>query len=176
MFTALFVGQVSARKGIDDLLDAWARFDRRPKHLVVVGAIASEAEARFRSAPPNVTFLGFLSGADLESAYASADVFVFPSRGEGSARVVYEAMAAGLPVLTTRQAGSVVTDGVDGIVIEAGDRGALLNGLERLFDNPQQVRRMATNARQTIEERYTWAEYRRKVADLYRDLSARTRS
>jgi glycosyltransferase involved in cell wall biosynthesis len=175
-FTALFVGQVSARKGIDDLLDAWARFDRHPTKLVVVGAPAPEAEAWLRSPPHNVTFLGYLSGVDLTRAYASADIFVFPSRGEGSARVVYEAMAAGLPVLTTRQAGSVVTDGVDGIVIEAGDRWALLNGLKRLFDNPPETRRMAMKARQTIEKGYTWSEYRRKVAELYRDLSVRART
>jgi glycosyltransferase involved in cell wall biosynthesis len=175
-FTALFVGQVSARKGIDDLLGAWARFDRRPSQLVVVGAIAADSEASVRAAPPNVKFLGFLSGPDLSRAYAHADIFVFPSRAEGSARVVYEAMAAGLPVLTTRQAGSVVTDGVDGIVIEAGDRRALLLGLERLFDNQTGTSRMAANARQTIEQRYTWSEYRRKVAELYRDVSSRPRN
>jgi glycosyltransferase involved in cell wall biosynthesis len=175
-FTALFVGQVSTRKGVDDLLDAWARFDRGPSHLIVVGAIAAEAEAWVRVAPPNVTFRGFLSGPDLSRAYADADIFVFPSRAEGSARVVYEAMAAGLPVLTTSQAGSVVTDGVDGIVIEAGDRAALLLGLQRLFDNLTETRRMAANARQTIEERYTWFEYRRKVAELYRDVSSRPRN
>jgi glycosyltransferase involved in cell wall biosynthesis len=85
-------------------------------------------------------------------------------------------MAAGLPVVTTRQAGSVVTDGVDGIVIEAGDRGALLLGLERLFDNVTETSRMATNARQTIEQRYTWSEYRGRVAELYRDISSRPRN
>jgi glycosyltransferase involved in cell wall biosynthesis len=174
MFTALFVGQVGARKGIDDLLDVWARFDRRPSQLIVIGTVATEAEAWARASPPNAKFLGFLSGTDLSRAYEDADVFIFPSRAEGSARVVYEAMAAGLPVLTTRQAGSVVTDGVDGILIEAGDRNALLIGLERLFDNPDETRRMATNARQTIEERYTWAEYRRRVGELYHDLSAST--
>jgi glycosyltransferase involved in cell wall biosynthesis len=173
-FTALFVGQVSARKGIDDLLDVWARFDRRPSRLIVIGTVATDAEAWVRASPPNVKFQGFLSGPDLSRAYEDADVFVFPSRAEGSARVVYEAMAAGLPVLTTRQAGSVVTDGVDGILIEAGDRGALLLGMERLFDNVTETRRMATNARQTIEERFTWAEYRRRVGELYHDLSAST--
>jgi glycosyltransferase involved in cell wall biosynthesis len=171
-FTALFVGRVTAAKGVPDLLDAWARFNRRPAQLVVVGAPLPEAAPWTKHPAAEVSFRGHLSGPDLAQAYADADVFVFPTRGEGSARVVYEAMAAGLPVVTTRQAGSVVTDGFDGMVIEAGDREALLYALQQLFDNPAEAARMGGSARETIEQKYTWPEYRRKIAALYQDISS----
>jgi glycosyltransferase involved in cell wall biosynthesis len=172
-FTALFVGRVSAHKGVVDLLEAWARLDRRPARLVIVGALTDEATAWAKAAPIGVEFRGHLTGLDLEEAYADADVFVFPSRAEGSARVVYEAMAAGLPVVTSRQAGSVVTHGVDGTVIEAGHRDGLVAALQRHFDKPDEVACLGARARQTIQARFTWAEYRRRVADLYRDVAAR---
>jgi glycosyltransferase involved in cell wall biosynthesis len=81
-------------------------------------------------------------------------------------------MAAGLPVITTRQAGSVVTPEVDGIVIEAGDRTALLTQLQRLHDDRAEATLLGKRARRTIEEKFTWAEYRRRIAELYRDLAS----
>ena len=171
-FTALFVGRVCERKGVADLIDVWKRFDRHPSRLVVVGAITSEAAAWVHESAPGIDFRGHLSGADLAQAYADADVFVFPSRAEASARVVYEAMAEGLAVVTTIEAGSVVTNGVDGIVIEAQNREGLLLSLRHLFDQPAQAAQMGAAARATIEDKYTWANYRRKVAELYQDVSS----
>ena len=77
---------------------------------------------------PGVRIVGF-SGAPA-TAYQQADIFVLPSIEEGSALVTYEAMACGLPVVTTPNAGSVVRDGVEGFIVSIRDPDALAERIE----------------------------------------------
>src|SRR5690606_41274150 len=81
-----------------------------------------------------------------------ADIFFLPSICEGSATVIYEARAAGLPVVTTPNAGSVVRDGVDGFVCAAGDVDALCDRISRLAADPDLVVWMGRNARARAAE------------------------
>jgi glycosyltransferase involved in cell wall biosynthesis len=129
-FRAVFVGQVGLRKGVPYLLEAWKRLGWRDAELWLVGRVLPEIKEVLKTYAelPGVRIVGF-SGAPA-TAYQQADIFVLPSIEEGSALVTYEAMACGLPVVTTPNAGSVVRDGVEGFIVSIRDPDALAERIE----------------------------------------------
>lgn len=165
-----FAGAVNPRKGIPDLLEVWQdlRFQTAELHLlgrifpVVLPLIRNNWNAAGIKTPGYVNTFEYL---------LECDVFVFPSWMEGSAKAVYEAMAVGLPVVVTRQAGSIVRDGVDGFVIEAGDTDALKDRMTWFLDHPEDLARMGANARDRVAV-HPWAKYARNVAEIYQKIDS----
>ncbi len=156
-FRLLFVGQVSIRKGLPYLLEAWQRLSWRDAELWIVGRPSAESAPvmnRYR-ALPGVHWKGHVS--DPVSLFQQADVFVFPTVEEGSALVTYEALACGLPVVTTPNAGSVVRDGVEGFIVPIRDVDALAGALERLRGD-ERLRREMSKAARTRAEAFTWEQ------------------
>ena len=94
-------------------------------------------------------------------------VYVFPSRLEGSAKTIYEAAASGLPMITTREAGDVVRDGVEGIIVQPGDVDAIAAAIEHLYRHPEIVESMSAAARQRVVENFTWDHYRSRLLGAY---------
>src|SRR5437868_14777734 len=92
---------------------------------------------------------------------------VFPSQLEGSAKVTYEADACGLPQVVTREAGDVVRDGVDGIIVPSGNVGAIAAGIEHFYRHPEIVAEMAVAARQRVVENFTWDHFRERLLSAY---------
>jgi glycosyltransferase involved in cell wall biosynthesis len=171
-FRALFVGQVGIRKGVPYLLEAWRRLGWRDAELWLVGRVLPECRPileRYRDLP-GLHLVGHLD--DPVEAYWQADVFVFPSIEEGSALVTYEALACGLPVVTTPNAGSVVRDGVEGFIVPIREVEALAAALERLRADEQLRREMGRAARARAEE-FTWDKYGDQLADVFGGLIAR---
>jgi glycosyltransferase involved in cell wall biosynthesis len=95
----LYVGRLSWEKNLRLLVQAYRGMDHRHCHLVVVGDGPARAEMQQELASLPATFTGYLSGEALARAYASADLFAFPSGTETFGQVVLEAMASGLPVV-----------------------------------------------------------------------------
>ena len=104
---------------------------------------------------------------DLEKYLSQATVHVFPSQWEGSAKVTYEAAACALPQITTREAGDVVRDGIEGIIVKPGDVSAIAMALEHLYRHPQMVERMGSAARRRVVENFTWDHFRTRLLDAY---------
>jgi glycosyltransferase involved in cell wall biosynthesis len=156
----LYVGRLTPEKDLPVLFEAYRRVAAaRPERGIQLllagdGAYSPKAQA---AAPDGVRFLGHLEGEHLGQAYASADVFVFPSRTETLGNVVLEAMASGLPVIGVAEGGVLenVRDGVNGLLCEPGDAEAFARGILSLVDRPDLLRRLAGNARGWAEER-TW--------------------
>jgi len=151
----LFVGVASIRKGTHLLLDAW-RASATEGRLDLVGSVAPElaAVASRNLASHDVRTAGYVR--DIAQAYAGADVLVLPSFDEGSALTVYEAMAHGLPVLTTPAgAGEIVRDGKEGIVLDAYDRDGWIDALRRLAGDQSLRTRLGRAARDRAQE-FTW--------------------
>ena len=94
----LYVGRISWEKNLHLLTQAYRAIDHTRCHLVIVGDGPALKEIQQEVADLPVTFTGYLKGEELASAYASADVFAFPSTSETFGQVVLEAMACGLPV------------------------------------------------------------------------------
>ena len=153
----LFVGTVELRKGIQYLLEAVRLVGRKALDVRVVGPVRVSRRAAAELARW-VHLTGALPRVEVDRQYAWADVFVLPSLAEGSANVCFEALSAGLPVITTPNAGSVVRDGVEGFIVPARDARAIADRLVRLRDAPDECRRMGQNARaragQFSEEAY----------------------
>jgi glycosyltransferase involved in cell wall biosynthesis len=120
----LFLGQVILRKGIQYLVQAARLLEKENIQFDVVGPCSISAEA-MRSAPKNVIFHGRATRDQAAAWYEQSDVFVLPTLSDGFAITQLEAMAHGLPVVTTPCCGEVVTDGVDGFVVPARDAEAL---------------------------------------------------
>ena len=127
--TALWLGTVNLRKGIPYLLGAAAKL---PTIRFVVAGSVQIADTAVRSAPPNVTFIGPVTRTATAELYRRADLFVLPTISDGFAVTQVEAMSHGLPVVTTPNCGRVVTDGVDGRIVPAGDTDALATALGTL--------------------------------------------
>ena len=155
----LFVGRLSAPKGIYDLFDAAPRvIERHPEaRFVLVGVAESDAmeiviraEAERRGIAPRVTFLGSLEGRNKAAAFVTSQMIVVPSWTEGFPLVIPEAMAAGLPVIATG-VGAIpdfVTDGEDGFLIAPRDPQALADGICRLLDDESLRGRISKRVRE----------------------------
>ena len=146
----LFVGGVDHRKGVHDLAAVAEAFRGRIEIDVYGKYIAPESD--IAEWGRTLTLHGPRPFSEIVEAYRQSDFLLLPSYLEGSALVVYEAMAHGLPAIVTRETGSIVTDGVDGFLIEAGDREALARTLQRLADDPTQLGPMSEAARRAAGE------------------------
>ena len=131
----LFVGRVSIMKGVPYLLDALKGLGPKSVQAHFVGNVAIDSLQldAFRCV---AKFLGPIARSSMLEHYQWADVFCFPSITEGSAAVTYEALATGLPVITTRNAGSIVRDEVDGFVVPIRSSNKLAEALHRYVEDP----------------------------------------
>lgn len=168
----IYVGRVSLEKNLDVLTDAFATISPiRPEvHLVVVGDGPYREVMERRLSGMAVTFTGYLDGDDLAQAYASADIFVFPSATDTFGNVVLEAQASGLPVVVTDSGGpreNLIPDKT-GLIVEAGNADALSRAILRLTDHPELLGYMKTSARDYTEKRSFDAEFL-KTWDLYEE-------
>src|SRR5467141_2876055 len=166
IFRAIFSGALIKRKGIHHLLEAWHRLNLRDAELWLLGSIHDEAKPYLKQFErENVRVLGFK--CDLENYLNQGTVYVFPSRLEGSAKTIYEAAACGLPMITTREAGDVVRDGVEGIIVQPSDVDAIAAAIEHLYRHPEIVASMSTAARKRVVENFTWDHYRTRLLGGY---------
>jgi glycosyltransferase involved in cell wall biosynthesis len=160
--TVLFLGEVSDRKGISDLIAAVARLrTSRPELRLLVGGLGDEAKLdrliRVHRMQDAVERLGWVSGTAKETLLAQAMVLALPSYQEGQPMVILEALSAGLPVVASRVGGipDTITDGSDGLLIDAGDVGQLAAALERVLSNPSLADRLARRARHRVEREFS---------------------
>ncbi|QDY70479.1 glycosyltransferase family 4 protein [Qingshengfaniella alkalisoli] len=152
----LTAGAVGLRKGSPYVMEAAERMKEKAEFRMV-GPV-NLPEAPLKRLRATIEVLGVVPRNAMAAQYKWADVFLLPSTCEGSAMVVYEALAAGLPVVVTPNTGSVVTDGKDGFTVPQGDSGAIVECLERLLTDPELRHRMSEVARQTAEN-HTVARY-----------------
>lgn len=165
-FRAIFSGALIRRKGIHHLLEAWHRLRLADAELWLVGSIHEEAKPYLKEfAGPNVRVVGFVS--DVENFLKQASVHIFPSQLEGNAKVTCEAAACGLPQITTREAGDVVRDGIDGIIVPPANVDALADAIEHLYHHPEIAEKMGAAARQRVVENFTWDHYRARLLQAY---------
>jgi glycosyltransferase involved in cell wall biosynthesis len=166
IFRAVFSGALIERKGIHHLLEAWHRLDLKEAELWLVGSVHDEAKPHLKKYwRDNIKVVGFKR--DVENYLSQGTVHVFPSQCEGSAKVVYEAAACGLPQITTREAGDVVNNGVEGIIIQPGNVGELAAAILELYRHPETVERMGVAARKRVVDNFTWDHFRTRLLIAY---------
>ncbi len=165
-FRAVFAGALIRRKGIQHVLKAWHRLNLSDAELWLVGFVHEEAKPYLKQFwRDNIRVVGFVR--DPENYLSQGTVHVFPSQWEGSAKVTYEAAACALPQITTREAGDVVRDGIEGIIVKPGDVNAIAAALEHLYRHPEIVEQKGTAARRRVVENFTWDHFRTRLLDAY---------
>jgi glycosyltransferase involved in cell wall biosynthesis len=154
----LFAGRVTLEKNIHFLKDVYVTLRRRHSHIHLFIAGDGELRKRLRQELGNdVTAPGFLYGEDLYRAFASSDIFVFPSITDTLGLVVLEAQASGLPVVVMDQGGpkEVMEDGKTGFLCKSNVVDDCAEKVERLITDPRMRERMGKAAR-ILAERFTW--------------------
>ena len=165
-FRAVFSGALIKRKGIHHVLEVWHRLNLPDAELWLVGSVHDEAKPYLKQFwRDNIRIVGFV--CDPENYLSQSTVHIFPSQWEGSAKVTYEAAACALPQITTREAGDVVRDGVEGIIVRPRDVDAITAALDHLYRHPEVVERMGSAARRRVVENFTWDHFRTRLLDAY---------
>lgn len=164
----VFCGSLSDRKGLPELAAAWERF-RAGRHnwrLVLIGAVSRHPLVARLRRDPRVTFTGALERARLLPWLQAADGYVQPSRLEGLANATMEAMAVGLPVVTTATCGQteLIQAGENGWLVPPRDVPGLVEALAELAADSERAGRFGREARRTIQERFDPREQARKLA------------
>ncbi|HTA36964.1 MAG TPA: glycosyltransferase, partial [Solirubrobacteraceae bacterium] len=166
----LYAGRITHEKGADLLADAFLDARRRDArlHLVLAGGGPEQERLRERIGDEHATFLGWLSGIELARAYASADIFLFPSATDTFGQVILEAQASGLPVVAVAAGGplSLIEDRVSGLLADAAPD-ALAESVLELAASPLLRRRLAAVALTGVRQR-TWEAAMERLAGGYR--------
>jgi glycosyltransferase involved in cell wall biosynthesis len=162
----LFMGDVNQRKGIRQLLEA-ARIINSPKIVFnVVGSGTDHCADLYDVYRPYVNILGYVSLEELLRQISTNHVFLFPTMGEGFGLVLLEAMAAGMPVITTANCGGglLVEEGKNGFLVNVGDVDAIVERLQWCLNHPEDMEVMSKNAVATARK-YTWSKYEKGIVD-----------
>jgi alpha-maltose-1-phosphate synthase len=170
IFRALFVGRVGLRKGVHYLLPAWQELQLPDAELLLLGV--DEFPAGYLQQDwNNVRHLGSVPHHTLGDYYNSADVFIFPSLVEGFGLVLLEAMACGIPIITTPNtaAPDIITDGVEGFIVPIRDTEALKEKLDWCYRHPEELAQMGQAARKKAEQ-LTWDLYRQRLSTRIEEL------
>jgi glycosyltransferase involved in cell wall biosynthesis len=178
----LFLGRLEKAKGVFDLVDAVAelRGTTHPDVRLVLAGDDVDGLAAYvagRGVAGAVQLTGWVGPEKKRALLESAAVFVLPSYAEGSPISLLEAMAAGLPAVATAVGGipDVVTDGVNGMLIEPGDVGTLTRVLRKLLDDRMLRARLGAAARETVRLRFDADHVIGELEKIYASLGlART--
>ena len=159
----LYVGRVSREKDLDLLVEAYRRLrdEGLPIQLFIVGH-GPYSDVLHESLPEAV-FTGYLAGKDLAAAYASADIFVFPSTTDTFGNVIIEAQASGIPVVVSDSGGpkELVEDKQNGLITKSHDANDLTRAIRELVLDSDRRKRMGSHARESVINR-TWPTAFRK--------------
>lgn len=171
---AITVGQFIHRKGFDVLLNAWAKCDKEYE-LYIIGATPTKEylDIKEKLHLENVHFEGFKTKEELNCYYQAADLFVFPTREDIWGLVVNEAMANGLPVITTDKcvAGlELIKNGENGYIVPTENQDELAKRINELLSNDWLLENMAKDNLQKIR-RYTVENMANVYASILKEYS-----
>ena len=172
----LYVGRLSREKDLDQLLEPARRLAATGARLAFVGSGPGRAELERMFAGTPTVFTGYLGGQDLAAAYASADVFAFPSTTETLGLVALESMASGVPVVGADAGGIpfVIDEGRTGFLVRPGDTDALTDRLHRLLTDHDLRGRMGRAAREDAET-HSWRAATETLVGHYEEAVERHR-
>lgn len=162
----LFVGEVNQRKGIKQVLEAAKTLNDSNICFDIIGLGREYCSDLYKPYEGYVNFLGRVPFDVLLDKLSSSHIFVFPTMGEGFGLVILEAMAAGLPVVTTRNCGGpdIINEGNNGFIINVGDSKSLAQKIMWFKNHPEECKNMSFNAIATARE-YTWQRYEKSIVD-----------
>lgn len=178
----LYHGRVDSRKGVLDFLRAGRLLaDRGVRARLIVSGIGPDVQSAKDLASDlglgeRVRFSGYAPYEQTPEVYRAAEIFVSPTYAEGFSNTILEAMATGLPVVSTNAVGVVdcLTDGENALLVEPGDVEALADALRRLLADGGPRPRLARTALAEAREVYSWPAIAGRIQQVYRSLAGTT--
>ena len=168
----LFVGTIEPRKNVDTLLDAWRDLPadtRTAFDLLVAGPAgwaAAQTHARLASGLAGVQYLGYVPEAELPSLTAGASVFVYPSLYEGFGFPPAQAMAAGVPVITSNVSSLPEVVGDEGVQVDPRSAAGLRDAMQTLLTSESERERLGKAGRDRAR-RFTWKNSAVRSAEFF---------
>lgn len=179
-FDVVFVGQITARKGVKDLLDGFVKAQIANKRLTLVGTI----DPRFQKlimkqlGAANVQVRGHVAQTELKEILSRSHVFCLPSIEDGFGMAVAEAMACACPTIVTPNTGgsSLINDGENGFIVPIRNPEAIAEKLELLANDREYRNIMAQAALASVQALGGWEYYGRQMIAVYQQLLAHTQN
>jgi len=173
-FRVICVAQVTPRKGQIYLLEAWKRLALPNAELLLIGVVSAEMQPLLRRYAGIFRLIPGVANSELPRFYGQSSVFVLPSLEDGYAVVCGEAMACGLPVITTADNGAsdIIEEGKQGFVIPSRSPEAIAECLERLYRDPELLEEMSRAALAKARSQLGWDRYAAKLVEIYRTALA----
>lgn len=167
--TICFAGGLSKRKGGDLLIRSLKQIRHLNWKFTIAGSVEPSiyAENRDFFSDSRVGALGWIPRNKLAAIMSASNIFVFPSLAEGSARVVFEAMSAGCYIITTRNSGTIVSDGINGRIVTTGSVSELTDALTNAVRDPEGTSRIGRANQRVIEDGYRQIHYVNRLLNLY---------
>jgi len=171
----LAAGQISPRKNIARLIQAVAVLgDVIPHHLVLVGGCgwdSDDAQKAMRTTivSDRIHNIGYVSDEQLHALYAAASVYVHPSLFEGFGLTVLEAMAAGCPVVTSKDGALAEVAGNDALLVDPYDVGSIAEAIQALCTDAALAERLTARGRARASD-FTWERCAQQVSAIYQDV------
>ena len=179
----LFLGHLSERKGVPELLKALATptLASRSWEATIAGGGAIKTyrlKAEQLAIASRVSFPGWLGPDEVAPLFAAADILVLPSHAEGLAIAVLEALSYGVAVITTKVGAheEVIEPGASGLFVPPGDIDALASEIAGLIDDSRARERLGAGGRRRYEERFEMTRYRRTLSQTHLDCLSLTRA
>jgi glycosyltransferase involved in cell wall biosynthesis len=173
----LYVGRLSPEKNPLGLLEAWAAVHTKAREgalLALVGDGPQREEVHAKAHAPNLAGSVHLAGqcGNVATWYRAADIYVISSHNEGLSNSMIEALACGVPVISTRVSGSsiLLESPIAGLVVDTGNVENLAGAMESLLQNESLRTQFATNARRTFETHFALEVLSKKMIALYKQL------
>ena len=168
----MFAGLFGERKGADILIESLLNLTDISWRLDIAGSVSPYVKRKYSDFlnDSRVNLLGTLSRDKLAEKMMESDVFVFPSLAEGSARVIFEAMACGCYVITTPNSGSIVETGIHGELVSTADSIGLSGAIIFAANNIQTIRDIGNKNAQLIQDKYLQKYYGDTLDLLYKNL------
>lgn len=141
----LYLGGIGIRKGFHILVEAMRLLVKHPVHLDVVGMLKGPREL-IQELPPNVTLHGSVPGDEVGKYYQSADIFIFPTLSDGFGLTQLEAQSHRLPLIVSAFCAEIVTDGINGLILEQVDAQSITEAVLKVVDQPELLERFSANA------------------------------
>lgn len=171
----LYVGTIEPRKNLDTLLDAWLALPpslRDEYELVIAGPAGWAAENTLARIRNEASYLGYVSESDLPGLTAGATVFAYPSLYEGFGFPVAQAMAAGVPVVTSSVSSLPEVAGTGAVLVDPRSQSEIAAALQRLLTSPSLRAEIALRGREQARN-YRWESCAQESLRFFRDIANR---
>ncbi len=173
-FRIIYVGNSSVRKGIIYLLKAFAELNLDGSELLIVGGVEKSLYPIIKNYFKNgkIKHIKSQKQNNLKKYYNISKLFITCSIEEGLSMVQLQAMACGLPVISTVNAGAeeIVSNQLNGYILPIRDIEALKEKIKYLYQNPEVLKTMGCKAKEKSRNHFTWKEYGSKVISNYQNL------